>query len=107
VRLMNAGRHHDSAVCHVATVLLTRVAACLRTGQPYVIRDLDGTEVTKDQGRSIVTDHHQVDPQIRARNASTSKSKRLKHRTSRGSQKSLSASTSRLVINQRTSPKVA
>jgi transposase len=107
VRLMNAGRHHDSAVCHVATVLLTRVAACLRTGQPYVIRDLDGTEVTKDQGRSIVTDHHQVDPQIRARNASTSKSKRLKHRTSRVSQKSLSASTSRLVINQRTSPKVA
>ena len=43
VRLMNAGRHHDSAVCHIATVLLTRIAACLRTGQPYVIRDLDGT----------------------------------------------------------------
>ena len=49
VRLMNAGRHHDSAVCHVATVLLTRIAACLRTGQPYVIRDLDGTATDRSR----------------------------------------------------------
>ena len=51
VRLMNAGRHHDSAVCHTATVLLTRIAACLRTGQPYVIGDLDGSALTEAQGR--------------------------------------------------------
>ena len=107
VRLMNAGRHHDSAVCHVATVLLTRIAACLRTGQPYVIRDLDGTALTEAEGRRIVTQHHQVDPKIRAMNASTRKSKRLKHRTSRVSQESLSAPTSRPVTHQPTSRHVA
>ena len=58
-----------TAVCHVATVLLTRIAACLRTGQPYIIRDLDRTEVTKAEGRRIVTAQHQVDPKIRATNA--------------------------------------
>lgn len=107
VRLMNAGRHHDSAVCHIATVLLTRIAACLRTGQPYVIRDLDGTALTEAEGRRIVTEHHQVDPKIRALNAGTRKSQRLKHRTSRVLQKSLSASTSRPVNHQPTSRHVA
>lgn len=107
VRLMNAGRHHDSAVCHIATVLLTRIAACLRTGQPYVIRDLNGTALTETEGRRIVTEHHQVDPKIRAMNASTRKSKRLKHRTSRVSRESLSAPTSRPVTHQPTSRHVA
>lgn len=107
VRLMNAGRHHDSAVCHVATVLLTRIAACLRTGQPYVIRDLDGTALSKAEGRRIVTEQHQVDPKIRARNASTRKSQRLKHRTSRVSQESLRAPTSRPVTGKPTSRQVA
>ena len=36
VRLMTADRHHDSAICHIATILLTRIAACRRAGQPYV-----------------------------------------------------------------------
>jgi hypothetical protein len=59
---MNAGRHHDTANCHVATTLLTRIAACLRTGQPCVIRDIDGTPITEAEGRRIVKEHHQVDP---------------------------------------------
>ena len=28
VRLRNSDRHHDSAICHIATTLLTRIAAC-------------------------------------------------------------------------------
>jgi len=56
-------------VCHVATILLTRIAACLRTGHPYVIRDLDGTAPTEAEGRRIVTEHHRVDPAVRAKNA--------------------------------------
>jgi adenylylsulfate kinase-like enzyme len=42
VRLMSGDRHRDSAICHLATNLLTRIATCWRTGQPYLIRDLDG-----------------------------------------------------------------
>jgi transposase len=107
VRLMNTGRHHDSAICHVATALLTRIASCLRAGQPYIIRDLDGTPITEAQGRHIVTTHHQVDPAIRAKNAGTRKTQRLKHRTSRVSQKSQSAPTSRPATHQPTSRQVA
>lgn len=107
VRLMNAGRHHDSAICHVATVLLTRISSCLRAGQPYIIRDLDGTAITEAEGRHIVTTHHQVDPAIRAKNAGTRKTQRLKHRTSRVSQKSQSAPTSRPATHQPTSRHVA
>lgn len=83
VRLMNAGRHHDTAICHVATTLLTRIAACLRADQPYIIRDTDGTPITGAEGRRIVKDHHQVDPGVRAKNASRRNPQRLKHRTSR------------------------
>lgn len=47
---MNAGRHHDTAIRHVATTLLTRLAACLRTGSDYVICDIDGTPITEAPG---------------------------------------------------------
>jgi len=107
VRLMNTGRHHDSALCHIATILLTRIAACQRTGQTYVIRDLDGTEITEAQGRRIVTEHHQVHPTVRAKNAGTRTSQRLKNRTSRESQKSPSAPTSRPATTQPTNPRAA
>jgi transposase len=54
-RLINSDHHHDSAICHIATTLLTRIAACWRAGTPYVLRDLDGTPITPEQGKVIVT----------------------------------------------------
>jgi hypothetical protein len=50
--MVHEGKHHNSALCHVSAVLLTRIIACWRSGTPSVIRDLDGTpsqrnEVTK------------------------------------------------------------
>ena len=33
-RLMAGDRHHDSAICHIATNLLTRIATSWRTGDP-------------------------------------------------------------------------
>ena len=66
-RLMNTGRHHDSALCHIATILLTRIATCWRTGQHYVLRDTDGRTITAEEGRSIVRAHHTVDKQIPSR----------------------------------------
>ena len=106
VRLMNAGRHHDSAVCHRHDPAhpdrgLPTHRPALRHPRP------DGTALTEAEGRRIVTEHHQVDPAIRALNASTRKSQRLKHGTSRVSQKSLSASTSARHPRQPTSRHVA
>src|SRR6185436_18191303 len=40
-RRMLAGKHHDWAVCTLAAVLLTRIAACLRAGTHHLLRDTD------------------------------------------------------------------
>jgi hypothetical protein len=87
--------------------LLTRLAACLRTGQAYVIRDVDGTPITEAEGRVIVKIHHQVDPAVRKKNARGRNPQRLKHRTSRVSQESLSAPTARPVETHPKTPQVA
>jgi hypothetical protein len=66
---MATERHHDSAICHIATVLLTRVATCWRTGQHYVLRDTDGRPITAKEGRCILRTHHAVDTQTRIKAA--------------------------------------
>ena len=52
-RLRAAGKHHNSALCTLAAVLVTRIAACWRTDERYVIRDLDGRVLTDQEGRTI------------------------------------------------------
>jgi len=72
-RLMcNTGRHHNSATCTIAAVLLTRIVSCLRNHTPYQLRDLDGTLITADQGRAIVAERYQIPPEIRAARRSIS-----------------------------------
>lgn len=94
-RLMETQRHHDSAICHIATTLLTRIATCWRTGEHYILRDTNGRVITPDQGRQIVRDHHKVDRQTRTNAANTRQSQHRKAKTSRESQESPSAPTSR------------
>ena len=60
------GKHHNSALCHISTVLLTRIIACWRTGTHYQIRDLDGTPLTAAQGRAIIAEHYRVSDELRA-----------------------------------------
>lgn len=64
-RLMAGDRHHDSAICHLATMLVTRIAACMRTGQPYQLRDIDGTPITQAEGHAIVKQRYQIEPRRR------------------------------------------
>lgn len=59
--------HHYAALCHVATTLVTRVAACLRSGQLYVVRDLDGTPVSPTEARAIIAERYVIPPEIRRR----------------------------------------
>jgi hypothetical protein len=66
-RLMcEVGRHHTSALCTIATVLLTRIVACLRNRTPYQLRDVDGSPITPAQGRAIIAERYQIPPEIRA-----------------------------------------
>lgn len=90
-RLMSTERHHDSAICRIATILLTRIASCWRTGQHYVLRDTDGRPITPEERRSIVRAHHTVDKQTRIKATNTRQSQRRKGRTGRGQQESQSA----------------
>jgi hypothetical protein len=56
LRLMvTEGKHHDSALCHIAPTLLSRIITCWRAGVPYQIRDTDGTALTTVQGRAIIS----------------------------------------------------
>jgi transposase len=64
--MLDTGRHHNSAVCTIATVLFTRIVSCLRNGVPYQLVDIDGTPITAEQGRSIVAERYQIPDEIRA-----------------------------------------
>ena len=50
---------------------MTRIVSCWRSGQPYVIRDLDGTVLTAEEGRRIVSDRYTVDSRLRAQRRTT------------------------------------
>jgi transposase len=65
--MVEAGKHHNSALCHIATALLTRVIACWRSGQPYVLRDIDGSPVTREQARAIIAERYAIPADLRAR----------------------------------------
>jgi transposase len=65
--MVGAGKHHNSALCHIATTLLTRIVACWRAGQPYQLRDVDGTPVTPEQARAIIAERYAIPKDLRER----------------------------------------
>lgn len=89
--IVEGGRHHNSAVCTIAGVLVTRLAACWRNGERYIIRDTDGNEIDADAGRAICADQFKIPPGVRAARRSTTATKKLKTRTGRRSQESTEA----------------
>jgi transposase IS116/IS110/IS902 family protein len=64
--MVSSGKHHTSALCHIATSLLTRIAACWRRGEHYIIRDTDGRPVTTAEARAIIADRYTVSAELRA-----------------------------------------
>jgi len=73
-RLMcDAGRHHTSATCSIASVLLTRIVSCLRNQTQYELRDIHGAAITAEQGRALVAEHYQIPSEVRAARRSISK----------------------------------
>jgi transposase len=69
--MVHAGKHHTSALCHIAATLLTRVAACWKTQTPYQLRDVDGRVIDKDQARAIIADRYTIPDQLRRSRATT------------------------------------
>ncbi|HEV8063306.1 MAG TPA: IS110 family transposase [Acidimicrobiales bacterium] len=88
--MVKEGKHHNSALCHVSAVLLNRIIACWRAGQPYVIRDVDGRVLTREQGRQICSTRYRVADELRAKRRTVAK----QVGTSRRTKESLSAPSS-------------
>jgi transposase len=99
--MVQEGKHHNSALCHVSTVLLTRIIACWRRGSPYLIRDVDGTPLMADEARRIVLEHYHVSEDLRARRRTGGKG------TGRRSKESLSAPSTSPSQDQARTPQVA
>jgi len=76
--VVDEGRHHISAVCSIAAVLVTRIAACWRRGECYVLRDVDGTEITDAEGRKICAERYKVSAEVRAARRRTGKAQQMK-----------------------------
>ncbi len=89
--VVEQGKHHTSALCSIAPVLATRIAACWRNGEPYLLRDVDGRPITEAEGREICTTHYKVTAELRRARRRSSAAKQLKGRTGRRSQESTKA----------------
>jgi transposase len=72
------GGHHTSATCAVAAVLATRIAACWRRGETYVLRDVDGREITEAEGRAICSERYKISAAVRQARRNGVKAKKLK-----------------------------
>ena len=89
--VVEEGRHHISAVCTLAAVLATRIAACWRRGERYVLRDVDGTEISEAEGRKICAERYKVSAEVRAARRRAGTAQQLKKRAGRGSKESTEA----------------
>lgn len=79
-QMVKLGKHHKQAICACATHMLNRVFAVLRNDEPYVLRDVDGKEVTPEQARQIVLERYTVPPEIRKRNNKRTRRQRAERR---------------------------
>jgi hypothetical protein len=74
------GKHHASAICHLAPQLGARLAACWRNGERYIIRDTDGRPISETEGRDLVAEHWKVTEEQRRSNRRGRKSQGYKQR---------------------------
>ena len=81
--MVTGGKHHSAALCTVAAVLLTRIAACLRRGRPYELRDVDGRAISAAEGRAICAARYAVPAAVRAARGSLRHPQELKGRDER------------------------
>lgn len=64
--MVERGRHHNQALCAVASHLTGRIWAVIRQDRPYTWRALDGQPITREQARTIALSLA-VDPDTRCR----------------------------------------
>ena len=78
-QMVENGAHHTKAVCIVAAHLAERAWLTLARQTPYVLRDVDGSEVTVAEGKAIVAERYQVPDEVRRRRRSHKKTGKVPH----------------------------
>ena len=69
-QMVERGAHHNQALCVVAARLAERAWVVMARGEPYVIRDLDGTPVSAEQAKAIIAERYTVSEDVRRRRRS-------------------------------------
>lgn len=105
--VVGKGKHHNAALCTLAAVLVTRLAACWRHATTYVLRDTDGREITTTEGREICATRYPVTDTDRAKTRSLRTAKRLKQGTGRRNEESQSAPATNPSTTKATSRRTA
>ena len=75
-QMVHKGKPHTKAIGAVMSHLASRIHAVLTEQRNYVLRDVDGREVTASEARTIIQTQYQVPAEIRA--ARRTRSKRRK-----------------------------
>jgi hypothetical protein len=86
-QMVKKGKHHTQAVCACATHLLDRVRVILTEDRAYELRDVDGTPVSRQQGRAIVAERYIVPKEVRRRNSHRARRERAKQQAERKEQR--------------------
>lgn len=65
--MVHKGNQHTKATCAVATKLASRILTVLKEDRPYVICDVDGTALTKQQAKQTIVEKWTVTEDVRKR----------------------------------------
>jgi hypothetical protein len=65
--MMNKGHCHSQAVCAVASHWLGRILRVLKDDRPYVLRDLEGNPITKQEAKRFIKANLIVPEEVRQR----------------------------------------
>lgn len=71
VQMAERGKTHLAANCVVAAHLAARAWLVMKRGTPYVLQDIDGSEVTPAQAKAIIAERYAVTDAIRQRRRSS------------------------------------
>ena len=67
IQMVERGKNHLGALCVVAAALAERAWTVMNRQSPYIVCDIDGTEVTAEQAAVIITERWTVTEDVRGR----------------------------------------
>lgn len=84
VQMVERGANHTKALAVVAAHLARRLWRTLQRNSPYVVRDVDGTEVGRAEAKRIIAEQWTVDEETRRRRRSKKKVGKAPHQVLKG-----------------------